>query len=404
MLLSIWVFMASALESIAQASPKVRAQTPTELTAIPWYVWSLFAAVISVVIGGYWDISWHMSIGRDTFWTPAHMLIQFCGILAGLTSGYLILSCTLGRDPALASASVTVWKFRGPLGAFIAAWGGATMLTSAPFDNWWHNAYGLDVKIFSPPHVVLDGGVLAIQIGALVLIASVRNRSIGILRRKLDWLLLLLGGMITMLALTVVWESTYRVLMHTAQCYRAVAVVVPVVFAAFAKISEHRWARTIVAGVYTAYAMVMLWIFPLFPATPKLGPVYQRITHMVPMEFPLLVIVSALLLDLIEPRIAGWKKWPKAAAFGSIFLAAFVAAQWPFAIFLVSPASSNWFFGTKYFAYFASPNGFDVRHLFVPIDYAAFGFWMIMAEAELFAILSSRLGSAAGDWVRAIRR
>lgn len=404
MLLSIWVFMASALESIAQASPKVRAQTPTELTAIPWYVWSLFAAVISVVIGGYWDISWHMSIGRDTFWTPAHMLIQFCGILAGLTSGYLILSCTLGRDPALASASVTVWKFRGPLGAFIAAWGGATMLTSAPFDNWWHNAYGLDVKIFSPPHVVLDGGVLAIQIGALVLIASVRNRSIGILRRKLDWLLLLLGGMITMLALTVVWESTYRVLMHTAQCYRAVAVVVPVVFAAFAKISERRWARTIVGGVYTAYAMVMLWIFPLFPATPKLGPVYQRITHMVPMEFPLLVIVPALLLDLLEPRTAGWKKWPKAAAFGPIFLLAFIAVQWPFAIFLVSPASSNWFFGTKYFAYFASPNGFDVRHLFVPIDYAALGFWMIMAEAMLFAMLSSRLGAAAGDWVHAIRR
>jgi hypothetical protein len=401
---SLRLDLVSALESVAKVSPKVRPQAPAELTAVPWYVWSLFAAVISVVIGGYWDISWHMSIGRDTFWTPAHMLIQFCGILAGLTAGYLILSCTFGRDPALASAGVGVWRFRGPLGAFIAAWGGATMLTSAPFDNWWHNAYGLDVKIFSPPHVVLDGGVLAIQIGALVLIASTRNRSGGVLRRKLDWMLLLLGGMITMLALTVVWESTYRVLMHTAQCYRAVAVVVPVVFAAFATISEHRWARTTVAGVYTAYAMVMLWIFPLFPATPKLGPVYQRITHMVPMEFPLLVIVPALLLDLIEPRLARWKRWPQATVLGVIFLGAFLAAQWPFADFLVSPASSNWLFGTGYFAYFASPNGFDVRHLFVPIDYAAFGFWIIMAEAVLFAILSSRLGSAAGEWVREIRR
>jgi hypothetical protein len=332
------------------------------------------------------------------------MLIQLCGILAGLTSGYLILSCTSGRDPELASASVSVWRFRGPLGAFIAAWGGATMLTSAPFDNWWHNAYGLDVKIFSPPHVVLDGGVLAIQIGALVLIASTRNRTSGVVRRKLDWMLLLLGGMITMLALTVVWESTYRVLMHTAQCYRAVAIVIPVVFAAFARISENRWARTIVASVYTAYAMVMLWIFPLFPATPKLGPVYQRITHMVPMEFPLLVIVPALLLDLLEPRLVAWKKWPQAAAFGVIFLTAFLAVQWPFATFLVSRASANWFFGTKYFAYFATPNGYDIRHLFVPIDYAAFGFWMIMAEAVLLAILSSRLGAAAGEWVRAIRR
>jgi hypothetical protein len=395
--------MASALESAAQSSC-TPAQASSELTAVPWYVWSLFAAVISVVIGGYWDISWHMSIGRDTFWTPAHMLIQFCGILAGLTSAYLILSCTLGRDPGLEAASVRVLGFRGPLGAFIAAWGGATMLTSAPFDNWWHNAYGLDVKIFSPPHVVLDGGVLAIQIGALVLISSTRNRASGVVRKKLDSLLLLLGGMITMLALTVVWESTYRVLMHTAQCYRAVAIVVPVVLTGFAIISENRWARTMVAGVYTAYAMVMLWIFPLFPATPKLGPVYQRITHMVPMEFPLLVIVPALILDAIEPRTAAWTKWRKAAVLGVLFLAMFIAVQWPFATFLVSPASASRFFGTKYFAYFATPNGYDIRHMFVPIDYAAFGFWMIMAEAVVLAMLSTRLGIAAGEWVRGIRR
>src|SRR6266478_3390930 len=233
--------MATALQSRTKASAGVQTQTRDRAASVPWYIWSLYASGISVLIGGYWDISWHMSVGRDSFWTPAHMAIQLCGVLAGLTCSYLIFSCTLGSNPALQSATVQVWRFRGPLGAFIAAWGGATMLTSAPFDNWWHNAYGLDVKIFSPPHVVLDGGVLAIQIGALVLMASARNRASGVLRRKLDWLLLLLGGMITMLALTVVWESTYRVLMHTAQCYRAVAVVVPVVFAGFAKISEHRW-------------------------------------------------------------------------------------------------------------------------------------------------------------------
>jgi hypothetical protein len=375
-----------------------------DISSVPWYIWVLFSAVVSVVVGGYWDISWHMSIGRDTFWTPAHIAIQMCGILAGFSCAYLIFSCTFGNDPALRSASVEVWKFRGPLGAFIAAWGGATMLSSAPFDNWWHNAYGLDVKIFSPPHVVLDGGVLAIQVGAVVLIASTMNRSTSALTKKLDRLLLLLGGMVTMLALTVVWESTYRVLMHTAQCYRAVAVVLPVVLIGFAMISRQRWACTIVAGIYTAYAAFMLWLFPFFPATPKLGPVYQHITHMVPMEFPLLVIVPAFLLDLIRPRVSTWGKWAQAAALGAIFLAAFLAVQWPFADFLISPASANRFFGTKYFAYFASPNGFDVRHLFVPVERTAAQFWLIMAEAFLLSILSARLGMAWGDWVRRIRR
>jgi hypothetical protein len=375
-----------------------------DISSVPWYIWVLFSAVVSVVVGGYWDISWHMSIGRDTFWTPAHIAIQMCGILAGFSCAYLIFSCTFGNDPALRSASVEVWKFRGPLGAFIAAWGGATMLSSAPFDNWWHNAYGLDVKIFSPPHVVLDGGVLAIQVGAVVLIASTMNRSTSALTKKLDRLLLLLGGMVTMLALTVVWESTYRVLMHTAQCYRAVAVVLPVVLIGFAMISRQRWACTIVAGIYTAYAAFMLWLFPFFPATPKLGPVYQHITHMVPMEFPLLVIVPAFLLDLIRPRVSTWGKWAQAAVLGAVFLAAFLAVQWPFADFLISPASANRFFGTKYFAYFASPNGFDVRHLFFPLERTAAQFWLIMAEALLLSILSARLGMAWGDWVRKIRR
>src|ERR1700758_2749990 len=89
--------MASTLETVAQTSPQA-GPAPGDLAAIPWYVWSLFGAVVSVVIGGYWDISWHMSIGRDTFWTPAHMAIQFCGILAGCTCGYLILSCTRSEE------------------------------------------------------------------------------------------------------------------------------------------------------------------------------------------------------------------------------------------------------------------------------------------------------------------
>src|ERR1700752_498076 len=172
---------------------------------IPWFIWCCAFAVTSVTIGAHWDVSWHRSIGRDTFWTPAHMAIYLCGVLAGIACGYLIFDTTLRRSSPMRAGAVHVLGFTGPLGAFVAAWGGVTMLTSAPFDNWWHNAYGLDVKIFSPPHVVLDGGILAIQIGALVLIASTRNRASGVVRRILDWLLLLLGGMITMLALTVVW-------------------------------------------------------------------------------------------------------------------------------------------------------------------------------------------------------
>ena len=42
----------------------------------PWYLWFGALAVTSASIGGAWDVSWHRSIGRDTFWTPAHLAIS----------------------------------------------------------------------------------------------------------------------------------------------------------------------------------------------------------------------------------------------------------------------------------------------------------------------------------------
>ena len=63
------------------------------------------------------------------------MAIYACGILAGISSGYLIFTTTFGRNGALKDVSVRIWGLSGPLGAFISAWGGVAMLASAPFDD-----------------------------------------------------------------------------------------------------------------------------------------------------------------------------------------------------------------------------------------------------------------------------
>src|SRR5215813_8102227 len=84
-------------------------------TGVPWYLWAAALAVTSAYIGGYWDISWHRSIGRDTFWTAPHLAIYACGVLAGISSGYLILTSTFGRASLLRSVSVRIWGLSGPL-------------------------------------------------------------------------------------------------------------------------------------------------------------------------------------------------------------------------------------------------------------------------------------------------
>src|SRR5580658_10773199 len=114
-----------------------------------WPGFLLAFAACCITLGIMWDISWHETIGRDTFWTPAHMLIYLGGALGGCVGGWLAIQATFLAGPAQRGASVRVFGARAPLGAWIAIWGAAAMLTSGPFDNWWHNAYGLDVKIIS---------------------------------------------------------------------------------------------------------------------------------------------------------------------------------------------------------------------------------------------------------------
>src|SRR5215469_2955279 len=153
-------------------------------TAVPWYVYSLLIASASAQVGGLWDVSWHSSIGRDTFWTPAHLLTYFCAVLGAISCAILILHATFSKDDSARAVSVGVLGFRGPFASFVVMWGAAAMLVSAPFDNWWHNAYGLDVKILSPPHTLLGLGVMCVQLGGMLLILGCRNRAEGVSRRR----------------------------------------------------------------------------------------------------------------------------------------------------------------------------------------------------------------------------
>ena len=142
-------------------------------------------SLTSIAIGVTWDISWHESVGRDTFWTPAHMAIYLGGALAGFVAGWLAIRDTFLAKEANRDFSVNVFGARAPLGAWVAIWGAIAMLTAGPFDDWWHNAYGLDVKIISPPHVVLGLGMLGISVGALLLVLSRQNSFPRCIARRL---------------------------------------------------------------------------------------------------------------------------------------------------------------------------------------------------------------------------
>ena len=385
---------------------------PTELgSSIPWYIWAGVVAVTSSTIGGVWDVSWHRSIGRDSFWTPAHMLIYACGVLAGIVGLFLVLQCTFGKDARLRAASVGVLGLRAPLGVFLAGWGGLAMLTSAPFDNWWHNAYGLDVQIVSPPHTVLILGIRAVAFGMLFLILAAMNRADAagdtVLFHRLQILFLYLAGDAIGGQMFFVQELTWDVLLHQASAYIAMGIALPAFFAAFWQASRFRWAATATASVYTILTIGQILILPLFHAEPKLGPVFNPVTFFIPAKFPILIIVPALALDLLWQHIPAWKpawrSWQVALVSGGVFIAVLLAVEWPFAKFLMSHLSQNRFFGTGYYQYNARPNGPDRARVFFNPDHGAKLYFGLL-RATLYASISAWLGMAFGRWMRGLQR
>ena len=373
-----------------------------EPSRVPWFAWAAAAAMTCIVVGLYWDISFHLTVGRDSFWTPAHLLIQAGGILGGLSGSSLIVSTTLRRASPLRDRSIGVWGFRGPFGAFVSTWGAATMVVSAPFDDWWHSAYGLDVTVLSPPHTVLLLGILGVATGGVFSVLAALNRTTGALRSRLQWILLAVGAEVLVLAMTMIFEYTYRDSLHRSDCYRALSIVAPLVIVGFAQASGARWAATMTAAGYTAFMLVMLWVFPLVPAEPKLGPVYQPITHYVPLGFPLLVIAPAIVIDLVRARISGWRRGSQAIVIGGVFLAVMVAVEWPFGSFLQTEASRNWMFGTHYLPYSMRPEDYAARNEFVPQSSARL--WRGMAEALVAAIVTSWIGLSIAGAMRKVRR
>ena len=337
------------------------------------------------------------------------MAIYLCGVLAGICSGYLILVTTFQRPPQMVASSVRVFGFRGPFGAFLAAWGGIAMLTSAPFDNWWHNAYGLDVKIVSPPHTVLMLGIWAVCLGSLFLIVAAMNRAEAATGQespafqKLQWLMLYISGLLLILSMFFRMEYTWDVYLHSSRAYIACTLGTPLYFAAIHLASRNRWAATWISTIYTVFVCGLILILPLFPAEPKLGPVYQHVTHFIPPKFPILLIVPAICIDLLLTYSKRWKPWLISAIAGPLFVLSLLSVQWPFANFLMSKAAENRFFGTGFHDYNMPSTSVDVQRQFFHPE-SGMALWQGLAEAMVYAAVITWLGLALGRWMKKIQR
>ncbi len=390
------------MASSVGAPAPVRPRAPTRARTVPWYVYAVLLAATSAVVGVIWDISWHRTIGRDTFWTPAHLAIYLSGIVAGLACGWLVLKTTFAGTPQDQAAAVSFWGFRGPLGAWVCIWGSFAMITSAPFDNWWHNAYGLDVKVLSPPHTILALGFTGIELGALLLVLSLQNRSAGEAQRTVGLLYAYAAGVLVLNKAIMGFEYIgFPNAAHNALYYKVAAGIFPLVLIATARASTLRWPATAAASVYIGITWVMIWVLQLFPATPRLAPVFNPVTHMVPPPFPLLLVVPAAGIDLLMRRVGPRRDWGLSVLLGAAFVTVLLAVQWHFAEFLLSPHAHNVFFGADQWNYSSRLGPFRYEYWGSKTDPVTLHG---LGIAALIAVASARIGLWWGNWMAQVKR
>jgi hypothetical protein len=149
--------------------------------------------------------------------------------------------------------------------------------------------------------------------------------------------------------------------------------------------------------------LAMMWTVQLFPATPKLGPIYQNITHFVGMAWPVWIVVPAAGIDWARGRIAG--RLPavvEAAILGVVFTLLFAAIQWPWSSFMVEGTwARNGFFNADNWVYWATPAYVDRAHHFPPSE----GHFVSAAITTVtVASVSCLVGLGWGNWMSKVQR
>src|SRR3989344_4292600 len=128
-------------------------------------------ALFTAVLAGTWDAWWHGALGRESLWSPPHLLLYFSVIVAVVFGIYGYYQFKEKRWRTLALVLLLV-----PL--------------SAPLDEIWHRIFGVEdlsspLIIWSPPHLAIIFSLIASMVFLL-----------PILRRDTKEMQILFGSMI----------------------------------------------------------------------------------------------------------------------------------------------------------------------------------------------------------------
>ena len=137
--------------------------------------------LVLAMLGFYWDVAWHIDRGRDKqLFTPPHVLI-----LLGL--GSILLAGVVAVAVATATDADTKLRFRSlriPWSALALGVVGGGAVLGFPLDDRWHKAYGIDVTMWGPTHLIMIGGA---SVATVVMWLVLAEGGVKPVKRTIGW-------------------------------------------------------------------------------------------------------------------------------------------------------------------------------------------------------------------------
>ena len=242
-----------------QATPKLNT-TRTQARDL-WSLGVLPVMVFGALAGSFgvnWDISWHIDIGRDTFFTMPHNFIYASMLVVLLTSLYGLV-----RDQRDTKAHLRFGQLRLHPGLLVGSISTFLILVFAPADELWHQFFGVDATLWGPMHLIGLTGFSLFVFAAIVTSVVEREISTDGNRKTLFSLLtvffsgILLTWMVLFLAEYEFNVAQFPVLLHPLLL--AGLTTLPLVLAA--RLNPQPWAATTATVVFTLIRLaLMAWL------------------------------------------------------------------------------------------------------------------------------------------------
>lgn len=296
------------LSWLARASSSLR-----RLTGLPgWCAGGALLhgwALLSAGLGFFWDVAWHIDLGRDTqLFTPPHVLILI-GLFGLGAAGALSVAL------ATVDAAPTAWslgRLRLPRGAAALLAIGAGGLVGFPLDDLWHANYGVDVTMWGPTHLLMIGSAVLSPLAVWLLLGEAGHDAGRPRWRTVLWFGAAAGLLISFSAMQLEfddgvpqWQALYQPVLI------GLGATLPMVAA---RVALGPWAAVRITAVFLAVrGIVALLVGPVHGLVTPHFPIYLGIALCVEAGYALTrgrqAITSALAAGALAGTIGLATEW-----------------------------------------------------------------------------------------------